>query len=105
MPDLILYSRVGCCLCKGLEQRLVQLDLTELSCELRIVDIDARDTPSELRMRFNMEVPVLSFGNRILPRVPPRLNGEVLFNWLTRTLSIPQDSSYNLSRSGKTNEP
>ena len=32
--DLTLYSRQGCCLCEGLEQRLGQLDLTALDLQL-----------------------------------------------------------------------
>ena len=30
MADLVLFSRQGCCLCEGLEQRLRDLDLQAL---------------------------------------------------------------------------
>ena len=40
MRDLRLYSRQGCCLCAGLEERLRQLDLDSLQLELITVDID-----------------------------------------------------------------
>ena len=86
---LRLYSRTGCCLCEGLEQRLRQLDLVGLSLELVVIDIDASDLPPAVRARYDLEVPVLSWNGRDLPRVSPRLNGEGLFNWLQRALSNP----------------
>ena len=84
---LRLYSRTGCCLCEGLEQRLRQLDLVGLSLELVVIDIDASDLPPAVRARYDLEVPVLSWNGRDLPRVSPRLSGEGLFNWLQRALS------------------
>ena len=72
--DLTLYSRQGCCLCEGLEQRLGQLDLTALDLQLAVIDIDASDTPAELKAPFDLEVPVLSLAGRVLPRVSPRLS-------------------------------
>ena len=90
--DLTLYSRQGCCLCEGLEQRLGQLDLTALDLQLAVVDIDAPDAPAELKARFDLEVPVLSLSGRVLPRVSPRLSGDGLFNWLQRVLSSEGDT-------------
>ena len=83
----MLYSRGGCCLCEGLEERLRELNLSALGLQLTVVDIDAENVPSALRARYDLEVPVLSFCGRDLPRVSPRLCGEGLFNWLHRSLS------------------
>ncbi|MEB3255124.1 MAG: glutaredoxin family protein [Synechococcaceae cyanobacterium] len=86
MAALLLYTRAGCCLCEGLEERLRQL---EPSPAFTAVDVDG---DPELRARWGMEVPVLALvavpdladGVRPLPRVPPRLAGERLRQWLER---------------------
>ena len=93
--DLILYSREGCCLCEGLEQRLRSLDLHHLKppVQLHVIDIDSADTPNDLRSRYHLQVPVLvlkSEGLRKmveLPRVSPRLNDEGLSLWLQKVLN------------------
>ena len=92
MTELVLYSRRGCCLCEGLEQRLRELDLTALALSLTVLDIDADNVPPELRARYDLEVPVLQIDGRPLSRVSPRLTGEGLFNWLQRALSNPPAS-------------
>ena len=69
-----------------------QLDLTALDLQLAVIDIDAPDTPAELKARFDLEVPVLSLSGRVLPRVSPRLSGDGLFNWLQRVLSSEGDT-------------
>ena len=90
---LILFSRKGCCLCEGLEERLRALDLSALQppLSLEVVDIDAPDCSPELRARFDLEVPVLTLviiGRQLeLPRVSPRLSDEGLLNWLQRACS------------------
>ena len=88
MKQLTLYSRIGCCLCEGLESRLRDLDLMGLSIELTVMDIDAPGTPQELKARYDVEVPVLALDGSELPRVSPRLMGEGLLNWLQRCLSM-----------------
>ena len=87
MKQLTLYSRTGCCLCEGLEARLKALDLAELSIALTVIHIDMPGTPSYLRARYDLEVPVLALDGSELPRVSPRLTGEGLLNWLQRCLS------------------
>ena len=84
--QLILFSRQGCCLCEGLEQRLRELDLNGLrpTLSLDVIDIDAAGIDPELRTRYDLEVPVLTLQGKPLPRVSPRLSGEGLFNWLQR---------------------
>ena len=91
---LILYSREGCCLCKGLEERLRNLSLSHLNppVELQVIDIDAVDTPKDIRARYDLQVPVMMLGRTDLPetielpRVSPRLNGEGLYRWLEKFL-------------------
>lgn len=85
--ELTLFSRQGCCLCEGLEQRLQALDLAALDLRIVIIDIDASDTPAAVKARFDLEVPVLAHAGRVLPRVSPRLKGDGLFDWLQRALS------------------
>ena len=86
MTELVLYSRRGCCLCEGLEQRLRELDLTALALSLTVLDIDADDIAPELRARYDLEVPVLVLDGSELPRVSPRLVGQALQQWLLRCL-------------------
>ena len=80
---LLLFTRQGCCLCEGLEEKLRALQ-PPLAMELRDVDADPA-----LQARYGLEVPVLALsqadgGWRELPRVPPRLSGEALQIWLRR---------------------
>ena len=90
MTELCLYSRQGCCLCEGLEHRLRTLELSEIDLDLEVVDIDAPTTPKELRVRYDMEVPVLALAGTELPRVSPRLSGDGLRHWLLRCLADHQ---------------
>ena len=92
---LILYSRNGCCLCEGLETRLIGLPLNNLNppVKLRVIDIDACDTPQDVHARYDLQVPVLLLGDGEmsqtveLPRVSPRLNNEALFKWLQKVIT------------------
>ena len=87
--QLTLFSRKGCCLCEGLEQRLKGLDLSrfEPPLILEVIDIDGPGIEPDLRIRYDLEVPVLALQGHPLPRVSPRLSGEGLFNWLQRHCS------------------
>jgi len=103
-PLLRLYTREGCCLCEGLEERLRALDPAPA---LERVDVDGDPA---LQARYGLRVPVLAVagaeagaelganapplqseagkvgGSRLawrdLPPVPPRLAGERLQAWL-----------------------
>ena len=86
MHDLRLYSREGCCLCAGLEERLRQLDLGSLQLVLVTVDIDHPETPPEWKARYDLEVPVLVLDSKELPRVSPRLSGDGLLKRLLKHL-------------------
>ena len=84
MPSLVLYTRAGCCLCEGLEERLRALDPPPA---LTLVDVD--QDPA-LQARYGLEVPVLALPSagggepQPLPRVSPRLAGARLRDWLRR---------------------
>ena len=82
---LLLYSRQGCCLCEGLEQKLRAL---EPAPELQVIDVDG---DLDLQARYGLEVPLLAVVHHdgppvLLPRVSPRLSGEGLQRWLRQQL-------------------
>lgn len=87
MRSLILYTRAGCCLCEGLEERL-----REVLPEGVLQPVDVDGDPA-LRARYGLSVPVLALaasgdaGILPLPPVPPRLKGEPLRAWLRRHTS------------------
>ena len=91
---LILYSRLGCCLCEALENHLDNIPLNQLqpSLELVVVDIDSSDVLEKVRFRYQNEVPVMllqqidSGQTWEFPRVSPRLQETSLFNWLQKTI-------------------
>jgi len=56
MPVLILYTRAGCCLCEGLEERLRELLPAD---SLRLVDVDSDPA---LQARYGLSVPVLALA-------------------------------------------
>ena len=91
MADLVLYSRQGCCLCEGLQERLEALVPPP---DLQVVDVDA--DPS-LQGRYGLDVPILALrrGDQLidLPRVPPRLAGERLQSWLEKLGALQPQSS------------
>ena len=85
MARLLLYTRTGCCLCEGLEERLMALKPPP---DLVTLDID---TDPDLQDRYGLRVPVLAEvaaspaePPRELPWVPPRLEGTRLIDWLRR---------------------
>jgi len=84
--DLVLYSRQGCCLCTGLEEKLRAL---EPQPRLQVIDVDGDPA---LQARFGLEVPLLAVATttgepRLLPRVSPRLMGDGLARWLQQQLA------------------
>lgn len=78
---LILYSKPGCHLCEGLQEKLEQI--TELSFELEIRDITTRN---DWFQAYQYEVPVLTrqVGDQQqrLPRPSPRASVQQLTQWL-----------------------
>ena len=93
---LILYTRKGCCLCQTIEKKLYNICLEKLnpSIALSIVDIDSKEVSLDIQMKYTNEVPVLVLDSTILfkkielPRVPPRLNEEMLSSWIQKKLNI-----------------
>jgi hypothetical protein len=78
MAEFVLITREGCCLCEGLEEKLVHLALP-------FTRLDVDGDPA-LKARFDLEVPVLLLrdgtAERVLPRVSPRLQAHQLRLWL-----------------------
>ena len=78
MAELVLITREGCCLCEGLEEKLLALALP-----FTRLDVDA---DPQLLAHFDLEVPVLLLReageDRHLPRVSPRLPAAQLRAWL-----------------------
>jgi glutaredoxin len=60
MHDVVVYSRVGCCLCDVVKETLVTMR-AEADFQWREVDIDA---DPELRAKYNDEVPVVFIDGR-----------------------------------------
>ncbi len=83
---LILYSKPGCHLCEGLQEKLEQI--RELNIELEIRDINTRE---DWKQAYEYEVPVLSHpttsGEKILPRPSPRVSVSQLTKMLQKYLS------------------
>ena len=83
MGKLVLYTRQGCCLCEGLAEKLQALQPPP---PLLAIDVDADPA---LQASYGLEVPVLALraadaSERLLPRVPPRLMGAALQDWLQK---------------------
>ena len=81
--QLILYSKPGCHLCEGLQEKLAQIK--NLSFELEIRDITTRD---DWFAAYQYEIPVLylltSDGKeKLIPRPSPRLSVERLEKMLS----------------------
>ena len=91
---LILFTREGCCLCKGLEERLKEIPLEQINppLELAVLDIDSDEVSAEQAESYSLEVPVLflelqePLSKYELPRVSPRLSEQGLLNWLKKVI-------------------
>ncbi len=84
--QLILYSKPGCHLCEGLQEKLEQIQ--GLNCELEVRDITSRE---DWFQAYQYEVPVLcrdSAGREeMLPRPSPRTSVQQLERMLQKYLS------------------
>lgn len=81
---LILYSKLGCHLCEGLQEKLAQIKA--LSFELEIRDIT---TDENWFVLYQYEIPVLYFvtdegKEQAIPRPSPRLSVEGLEKFLAK---------------------
>ncbi|QOV22533.1 glutaredoxin family protein [Anabaenopsis elenkinii CCIBt3563] len=93
---LILYSKPGCHLCEGLQEKLEQVE--NLNFELEIRDITTRE---DWFLAYQYDVPVLCLSNHIgaqdtesgvieerLPRPSPRASVQQLAQMLGKYLTI-----------------
>lgn len=88
---LILYSKPGCHLCEGLQEKLEQVQ--NLSFKLEVRDITTRE---DWFLAYQYEVPVLCLSNHggtegveeRLPRPSPRASVQQLTQMLGKYLSI-----------------
>ncbi|MGB0561325.1 MAG: glutaredoxin family protein [Spirulinaceae cyanobacterium] len=84
---LILYSKPGCHLCEGLQEKLEQI--TEFPLELEVRDITTRPDWFE---RYEYEIPVLlaeQAGQLILiPRCSPRASVSQVARMLQKSCKI-----------------
>jgi len=82
---LILYSKVGCHLCEGLQEKLEQIQSIDVELEVR--DINNRD---EWFQAYQYEVPVLyqekDGREQQLPRPSPRASVRQLEQMLQKYL-------------------
>ncbi len=80
---LILYSKPGCHLCEGLEEKLSKIESWDLELEIR--DITTRE---DWFAAYEYEVPVLCLDGQdreqILPRPSPRASVEQLKRMLAK---------------------
>lgn len=87
---LILYSKPGCHLCEGLQEKLEQIQVKDFQLEVR--DITTRD---DWFQAYQYEVPVLVGVNQgvnerafQLPRPSPRATVQQLQQMLQKYLSV-----------------
>ena len=82
---LVLYSKPGCHLCEGLQEKLAQV--TNIDFELEIRDITSRD---DWFAAYQYEIPVLCQelpqGEKLLPRLAPRASTKKLEQMLQKHL-------------------
>jgi glutaredoxin len=79
---LILYSKPGCHLCEGLQEKLEQIQT--LSFDLEIRDITTRD---DWFAAYQYEIPVLYLDDRPIPRPSPRSSIAQLESMLQKYMS------------------
>lgn len=85
--NLILYSKPGCHLCEGLQEKLSKVQ--NISFELEIRDITTRE---DWFMTYQYEIPVLCQQlpdrEKTLPRLSPRTSVTKLEQMLQKNLTI-----------------
>ncbi|MDZ8052709.1 MAG: glutaredoxin family protein [Aulosira sp. ZfuVER01] len=91
---LILYSKPGCHLCEGLQEKLEKIQ--NLAFELEIRDITTRE---DWFLAYQYEVPVLYLSNQAdthekpLPRPSPRASVQQLEQMLRKYLSNDENNA------------
>lgn len=79
---LILYSKPGCHLCEGLQEKLEQIQTIPFELEIR--DITTRD---DWFQAYQYEIPVLHLENSPIPRPSPRSSVQQLESMLQKYMS------------------
>ena len=87
-------------MCETLEKKLSGISLIDLNppIVLSIIDIDNQEVSIEIQRKYTNEVPVLVLDSNDLsrkielPRVSPRLKGDLLLSWIQKKLNIIFDS-------------
>lgn len=66
MPTLILYSKPGCHLCEGLQEKLEQIQDLEFQLEIRDIT-----TQADWFTAYQYEIPVLFYRTDAAPQATP----------------------------------
>lgn len=87
MNHLILYTKPGCHLCEGLQEKLEQI--TDIPLEIELRDITTRE---DWFAAYQYEVPVLFVkkpdGEVLIPRPSPRISVAQLQQTLQKYLTL-----------------
>ncbi|WP_036482969.1 glutaredoxin family protein [Myxosarcina sp. GI1] len=85
--DLILYSKPGCHLCEGLQEKLERVEKLDIQLEVRDIT-----TNEDWFAAYRYEIPVLCQklpqGEKTLPRLSPRTSVSRLEQMLQKFLAI-----------------
>jgi Glutaredoxin-like domain (DUF836) len=85
--NLILYTKVGCHLCEGLQEKLAEIISLDIQLELREIT-----TNPEWWERYQYEIPVLCVqvgeSEKLIPRFSPRANVAQVQQILKQYLTI-----------------
>ncbi|MEO1209133.1 MAG: glutaredoxin family protein [Cyanobacteria bacterium J06638_20] len=82
--DLVLYSKPGCHLCEGLQEKLEQIQGLPINLEVRDIT-----TNPEWFAAYQYEIPVLHWGKEkpvALPRLSPRASVQQVEQMLRKYL-------------------
>ncbi len=83
--ELILYSKPGCHLCEGLEEKLGKIEDIQIKLEIRNIS-----TNDQWWKDYQYEIPVLYVANekeqKLIPRFSPRISVEQLSKTLQKYL-------------------
>jgi hypothetical protein len=85
--QLVLYTKPGCHLCEGLQEKLEQI--TDIALEIELRDITTREDWFNI---YQYEVPVLLVkkpeGEQLIPRPSPRISVNQLQQILQKYLIL-----------------
>jgi len=87
---LVLYSKPGCHLCEGLQEKLEQIQ--SLAIESLPIELEVRDitTNPQWFAAYQYEIPVLHWGKEnpvALPRLSPRVSVQKVEDMLRQAIA------------------